>query len=83
MTLMTVPEGLDKVLVVDPEIMSGALCFRGTRIPIQVLFDNLEEGMGADEFVQIYPTVTKQQVGSVIEWGHRALRIAAGRQLAS
>jgi uncharacterized protein (DUF433 family) len=50
----------------DKSRMSGAVCFRGTRIPVTILFDYLENGE-LDEFFRGYPDVTKEQVHSVIE----------------
>ena len=48
---MTVPKGLETVLKIDPNIMHGAVCFAGTRIPVTVFLDNLAEGMSMDEFL--------------------------------
>ncbi len=50
----------------DPNRMSGAVCFRGTRIPVAILFDYLEHGE-LDEFFEGYPDVTKEQVHAVLE----------------
>lgn len=80
---MTVPHGLEKVLSIDPEIMHGDLCFSGTRVPLTVLLDNITEGMGIDEFLKHYPTVTKRQADAVVRWEHDKLRIAAGLQRVS
>ena len=52
---------------VDPEIMSGAPCFAGTRVPIQNLMDYLEGGDSIDEFLEDFPTVSRQQVISFLE----------------
>ena len=40
---MIVPRGLEHVLKIDPQIMHGALCFAGTRVPLTVFLDNLKE----------------------------------------
>lgn len=52
---------------IDPEIMSGAPVFRGTRVTVQTLFDLLENGKTVDEFLGIYDWVSRQQVIEVIE----------------
>jgi uncharacterized protein (DUF433 family) len=52
---------------VNPRKMSGTPVFRGTRVPIQNLFDCLEEGETIDQFVDQFPTVTREQVNSVLE----------------
>ena len=55
------------VVKVDPEIMSGAPCFRGTRVPIQNLMDYLEGGDSIEEFLVDFPSVSRQQVISFLE----------------
>jgi uncharacterized protein (DUF433 family) len=55
------------VVKIDPEIMSGAACFAGTRVPIQNLMDYLEGGDSIDEFLEDFPTVSRQQVISFLE----------------
>ncbi len=55
------------VVKVDPEIMSGAPCFRGTRVPIQHLMDYLEGGDSIEEFLVDFPSVSRQQVISFLE----------------
>lgn len=75
---MSIPAELEDVLNVNPSIMHGKHCFRGTRVPLTVLLDNLEEGMGLDEFVEEYPSVTREQTGAVIKWEQEALKRAVG-----
>jgi uncharacterized protein (DUF433 family) len=81
MVTMTVPAGLEQVLKIDPEIMHGKLCFAGTRVPLTIYLDNLADGMGVDEFLENYPSVSRAQVTAVLEWENRAIRQAAGLQL--
>ena len=51
--------------------MSGTPVFRGTRVPIESLFDHLEEGVSLDEFLDDFPTVTREQAVEVLEMaGH-------------
>ena len=45
----------------DPEIMSGALCFTGTRVPVKNLFDYLEGSSSLDEFLEDFPSVARAQ----------------------
>ena len=75
---MSIPRELQGVLARDPEIMHGQLCFKGTRVPLAVLLDNLEEGMGVDEFVSEYPSVERSQILAVISYGQTAMRQAVG-----
>jgi len=53
--------------------VSGAWVFRGTRVPIKALFDNLEDGARVDDFLEWFPGVTRQQVEAVLEFAVRSL----------
>ena len=52
---------------IDPEIMSGAPCFAGTRVPIQNLIDYLEGGESIEDFLEGFPTVSREQVIAFLE----------------
>ncbi|HET7461230.1 MAG TPA: DUF433 domain-containing protein [Longimicrobium sp.] len=58
----------------DAERVSGAWTFRGTRVPIAALFENLEDGVEVDEFVRLFPGVTLDQARSVVEHAARSAR---------
>lgn len=59
---------MDSVLVKrDPEIMSGALCFEGTRVPVKSLFDYLEGSSSLDEFLEDFPSVKRDRAVAVLE----------------
>lgn len=51
----------------DRERVSGAWVFRGTRVPVAALFENLEDGVHVAEFVELFPGVTVEQVRAVLE----------------
>ncbi|MEN3329230.1 MAG: hypothetical protein V7638_4037 [Acidobacteriota bacterium] len=55
------------LIEVDPERMSGAPCFTGTRVPVTHLFDYLEAGDNLGEFLTDFPTVSREQVLGVLE----------------
>lgn len=55
------------------EKVSGAWVFRGTRVPVAALFENLESGARVGEFLAWFPGVTKQQVEGVLEHAARSL----------
>jgi len=57
----------------DPEIVSGTPVFVGTRVPAQALVDYLEGGETLDEFLDDFPTVTREQAVAFIEEAARAL----------
>jgi uncharacterized protein (DUF433 family) len=48
------------VIIIDPDIMSGMPCFRGTRVPFKNLIDYLEGGHSLGEFLEQFPTVTRE-----------------------
>jgi uncharacterized protein (DUF433 family) len=52
---------------IDPEKLGGTPVFYGTRVPIQNLFDCLEGGESLDEFLEQFPTVTREQALAVLE----------------
>ena len=58
----------------NPQIMSGELVFTGTRVPVYILIDYLESGNGLDEFLDDYPTVTKEKAVAAIRLAGEALR---------
>jgi len=51
----------------DPEIMSGAPCFTGTRVPIQNLFDYLEGASSLSDFLEDFPSVSRAAAVAVLE----------------
>ena len=51
----------------DPEIMSGALCFTGTRVPVKNLFDYLEGSSTLEDFLEDFPTVSRERAVAVLE----------------
>ncbi|MDI9334282.1 MAG: DUF433 domain-containing protein [Cytophagales bacterium] len=51
----------------NPNIMSGAPCFSGTRVPVATLFDNLRDGATLNQFVEWFPGVSLQQVKDVLK----------------
>jgi len=58
---------------IDPEIMSGAPVFAGTRVPIQNLFDYLESGEDLSEFLDDFPSVTKDAALAVLKMAKKSL----------
>ena len=53
-------------LSADPEVMGGRTVFAGTRVPVEVLFENLADGLTVDEIIDSYPTLRKEDVLSVL-----------------
>jgi uncharacterized protein (DUF433 family) len=53
--------------------VSGAWVFRGTRVPVKALFENLEEGARISDFLEWFPGVTDEQVDAVLKHAERSL----------
>jgi uncharacterized protein (DUF433 family) len=51
----------------DPDVMGGAPVFCGTRVPVQTLLDYLEGGESIDQFLEGFPSVTREQVIAFLE----------------
>lgn len=58
----------------DPKKVSGAWVFRGTRVPVAALFENLEDGASVDDFLTWFPGVNKEQVAAVLEYTIQTLQ---------
>ena len=61
----------------DPARMSGAWVFKGTRVPIAALFENLEDDASVHQFVEWFPRVSLEQVRAVLEHAARSSLAAA------
>jgi uncharacterized protein (DUF433 family) len=57
----------EPVIVIDPEVMNGTPCFRGTRVPFKNLMDYLEGGHSLGEFLAQFPTVTHEMAVAALE----------------
>jgi uncharacterized protein (DUF433 family) len=51
----------------DDDILGGTPVFAGTRVPVQTLFDHIEEGDSLDDFLDDFPAVTKEHAVKVLE----------------
>jgi len=56
----------------DPDRVSGVWVFRGSRVPISTLFENLEDGAMVDDFVEWFPGISLEQVRGVLEHAARS-----------
>jgi uncharacterized protein (DUF433 family) len=59
----------------DPEVMHGMPVFRGTRVPVKTLFEYLENGESLDDFLEGFPTLSRELAVQVLEEA-RELRLA-------
>ncbi|MCL4716733.1 MAG: DUF433 domain-containing protein [Hyphomonadaceae bacterium] len=60
----------------NPAKVSGAWVFKGTRVPVKALFENLEGGATVDQFLEWFPGVERAQVDAVLEHAQRSLETA-------
>ena len=60
----------------NPKRVSGAWVFKGTRVPVRALFENLEEGASVDDFLEWFPGVTREQVLTVLNHAEKSLATA-------
>jgi len=58
----------------DPDKFSGTWVFRGTRVPVVALFENLESGASIDDFLSWFPGVTREQVETVLKYTIQSLK---------
>jgi uncharacterized protein (DUF433 family) len=58
---------MEKVIVKNPGILGGEPVFRGTRVPFKILTDYLEGGDSLDEFLEQYPSVSREAAVAAIE----------------
>jgi len=56
-----------QIIASSPEVMGGTLVFAGTRVPVQTLMDYIKGGESIDDFLDGFPTVTKEQVIAFLE----------------
>jgi len=61
------------IITIDPEISGGAPVFKGTRVPIKTLFEYLENNYSLEEFLECFPSVSRQLACQVLERSEQAL----------
>ena len=58
---------------IDPQRMSGTPCFAGTRVPVQTLWDHLAEGPSMEEFLDGFPSVSREQATKTLQMALQCL----------
>lgn len=56
-----------QLITIDNEILSGQTVFKGTRVPVETLFDHLEAGISLDQFLEDFPTVSNEQAITLLD----------------
>jgi uncharacterized protein (DUF433 family) len=64
-------------ITMDAEVLAGRPVFAGTRVPIDALWNNLADGATLDQFLEWFPTVSREQAEALLEFGYRAMAAAA------
>jgi len=64
----------------DPEIVSGALVFKGTRVPVEILIQHLAAGDSLDEFLENFPSVAREQAVAYLEMTPAAVDALTARR---
>ena len=72
---------IQDIIQIDKEIMSGQPVFVGTHVPVDSLFDHLEAGISLDEFLDDFPSVTKEQAISLFEIANKMITSQKADQL--
>jgi uncharacterized protein (DUF433 family) len=63
----------DDLITIDPDILGGKPVFKGTRVPVRTLFDYLEANYTLEEFLECFPTVTREMACRLLERSESAL----------
>ena len=61
------------LITIDPEILGGAPVFKGTRVAIRTLFEYLENNYSLEEFLECFPSVTRETARQLLECSEKAL----------
>jgi uncharacterized protein (DUF433 family) len=64
---------VNDIITIDKDILSGQPVFKGTRVPVESLFDHLEAGVPLDEFLDDFPTVSKEQAIALLDIANKLL----------
>ena len=62
-----------EIISIDNEVLGGQTVFKGTRVPVESLFDHLEAGISLDVFLEDFPSVSKEQAVALLEWSSKLL----------
>ena len=67
-----------ELINIDPELMGGTPVFRGTRVPVETLFDHIKEGDSIEIFLDDFPTVSREQAIIFLETAMHTMIDEAG-----
>lgn len=64
---------VQELITIDKDILAGQPVFKGTRVPVESLFDHLEAGVPLDEFLDDFPTVSREQAVALLDIANKFL----------
>lgn len=64
---------VQELITIDTEILGGQPVFKGTRVPVESLLDHLEAGVSLDEFLDDFPTVSKEQAIALLDIANKLI----------
>ncbi len=67
----------DELVAINPAVLGGTPVFRGTRVPVQTLFDYLERDYTLSEFLECFPSVTREMACRLLDRSEKALVLSA------
>ena len=62
---------MKELITIDNDVLGGQTVFKGTRVPVESLFDHLEAGISLDAFLEDFPTVSKEQAIALLDWANK------------
>ena len=71
------PDERNPLIWINPGRMSGAPCFYKTRLPIDSLFENLEDGVSLDEWLDAFPDIPREKAQAVLEFAKKSMLVVA------
>ncbi len=66
-------EDINLPITIDKDILSGEPVFRGTRVPVSALLDNLSAGLSLDEFLENFPSVSREQARKILAFSKQKI----------
>jgi uncharacterized protein (DUF433 family) len=67
----------ENVILVDPDILGGTPVFKGTRVPVRTIFEYLEDNFTLEQFLECFPSVTREMALAVLDKSEKALLSSA------
>jgi uncharacterized protein (DUF433 family) len=64
---------INEIISVDKDILGGQVIFSGTRVPVETLFDHLESGVSLEEFLDDFPTLSREQAVGILNIANKIL----------